>query len=304
MDTATLYVLGIVFAATLIRSTFGFGEALFAAPLLALALPLRLVTPLVVLLSVTIAASVVVQDWRHVQLRGSLGLLLPSLAGIPCGLLLLSSPYQSTLKLALALLIIAFAAYGLIGRKPPHLQVDHLPWLLGCGFCAGVLGAAYGMNGPPLVVYGTMRRWSSQQFRATLQGYFLPASALALAGYWLGGLWVPAVTRYYLVCLPAAIPAIVLGRWINRRMHPQGFVRYVHAGLVAIGLLLLAQALPGHAVASALGRATASWHRSAPANMHEVVHAAGKNDRQGDRAHCARCICSLARASVSHQLRA
>ncbi len=260
MDPATRYMLGIVFAATLIRSTFGFGEALFAAPLLALALPLRLVTPLVVQLSVTIAASVVVQDWRHVQLRGSLGLLLPSLAGIPCGLLLLTSPYQSLLRLVLAVLVIAFAVYGLIGRKPPHLKADRLPWLLGCGFCAGVLGAAYGMNGPPLVVYGTLRRWSSQQFRATLQGYFLPAGLLALASYRLGGLWAPAVTRDYLICLPAAIPAIVLGRWINRRMHPQGFVRYVHAGLAAIGLLLLAQALAGHSAAPTPGRATAFRH--------------------------------------------
>lgn len=257
MDHASLYMLGIVFAATLIRSTFGFGEALFAVPLLALVLPLRLVTPLVVLLSTTIAAAVVAQDWRHVHLRGSLGLLLPSLAGIPCGLLLLGSRYQPPLKIALALLIIAFAAYSLLGRKPPHLRSDRPAWLLGCGFCAGVLGAAYGMNGPPLVVYGTMRRWSSQQFRATLQGYFLPASLLALLGYRLSGLWVPEVTHDYLICLPAAIPAIVLGRWLNRRMHPQGFARYVHAGLLAIGLGLLAQALPGRA-AAAPQRASAS----------------------------------------------
>ncbi len=40
------------------------------------------------------------------------------------------------------------------------------------------------MNGPPLVVYGGMRRWSPQHFRATLQGYFLPASVIGMAGYW------------------------------------------------------------------------------------------------------------------------
>ena len=279
MDHATLYVLGIVFAATLIRSSFGFGEALFAVPLLALALPLRVVTPLVVLLSLTIAAGVVVQDWRHVQLRGSLGLLLPSLAGIPCGLLLLASPYQSPVKLALALLIIAFAVYGLLGRKPPHLPTERLPWLLACGFSAGVLGAAYGMNGPPLVVYGTMRRWNSQQFRATLQGYFLPASVLALIGYRISGLWVPEVTRYYLLCLPVVIPAMLLGRWLNRRMHPQGFVRYVYAGLVAIGLGLLAQSLPARAAAAAAQRATAS--STTPASI-----APAPSRRAGPTASC------------------
>ena len=99
------------------------------------------------------------------------------------------------------------------------------------------------MNGPPLVVYGAMRRWSPQHFRATLQGYFLPASILAMAGYWLAGLWVPAVTHYYLVSLVVALPAIFLGRAANHRLHGEVFLQYVHVGLVGIGVLLLIQAL-------------------------------------------------------------
>lgn len=195
MSLTSLYVLVIVFVATLIWSTFGFGEALFAVPLLALCIPLRIATPLVVLLSITIAAAIVLQDWRNIHLRSSGGLLLPSLAGIPLGLALLGSRYDALAKIVLALVILAFAAYSLAGRRPPELKRDSLAWLLGCGFLAGVLGAAYGMNGPPLVVYGSMRRWSAQQFRATLQAYFLPASVLAMVGYGLAGMWVPAVTR-------------------------------------------------------------------------------------------------------------
>jgi hypothetical protein len=38
------------------------------------------------------------------------------------------------------------------------------------------------MNGPPLAIYGALRGWSTQQFRATLQGYFLVASMIAMAG--------------------------------------------------------------------------------------------------------------------------
>lgn len=245
MSLTSLYVLVIVFVATLIRSTFGFGEALFAVPLLALCIPLRIATPLVVLLSITIAAAIVLQDWRNIHLRSSGGLLLPSLAGIPLGLALLGSHYDALAKIVLALVILAFAAYSLAGRRPPELKRDSLAWLLGCGFLAGVLGAAYGMNGPPLVVYGSMRRWSAQQFRATLQAYFLPASVLAMVGYGLAGMWVPVVTRYYLLSLLGAIPAILLGRAANRRLQGARFLRYVYAGLVLIGAALLAQALRG-----------------------------------------------------------
>jgi hypothetical protein len=42
------------------------------------------------------------------------------------------------------------------------------------------------MNGPPLVIYGALRRWTPERFRATLQGYFLPASGRPRLTCWLG----------------------------------------------------------------------------------------------------------------------
>jgi uncharacterized protein len=86
MDSTTLHVLLVVFFATVIRSTFGFGEALIAVPLLALRLPVEISAPLAVLLSITIAAVVVVQDWRKIHLRSTGWLLTPTFPGIPLGI--------------------------------------------------------------------------------------------------------------------------------------------------------------------------------------------------------------------------
>lgn len=245
MNPATVQVLAVVFLATLIRSAFGFGEALFAVPLLALFIPLPVAAPLVVLVSITIAALVVAQDWHKIHLRNTGWLVGSTLFGIPLGLLLLTSSYQQAAKIALAISILAFAAYSLLGSKPPRLKTDTKAWLLGCGFIAGVFGGAYGMNGPPLVIYAAMRRWSAQEFRATLQGYFLPASILGMFGYWMAGLWVPAVTHYYLLCLPALLPAVWLGRLVNHRLHGDTFLRFVYLGLVVIGAMLLLQSVRG-----------------------------------------------------------
>lgn len=238
-----MYVLIVIFIATLIRSVFGFGEALIAVPLLALRLPVNVAAPLAVLVSITVAAVIVVQDWQKIHLRSTGWLVLPTLFGIPLGLLLLTSGNSRLVKGALAVVIMAFSMYALIGRKPPELHSDSRLWLLVFGFLAGVLGGAYGMNGPPLAIYGAMRRWSAQHFRATLQGYFLPASMIGMAGYWLAGLWVPAVTHYYLMSLPLTLAAILLGRSINRRLHGYAFLKYVHVGLVVIGAVLLLQAI-------------------------------------------------------------
>jgi uncharacterized membrane protein YfcA len=243
IDGTTVYVILVVFAATLIRSALGFGEALFAVPLLALLLPLRVAAPLAVLISITIAAIIVVQDWQKIHLRSTGWLVFATLFGIPLGLLLLTSSHQQMAKMALAMVLFAFSAYSLFGRKPLHLKTDNWMWLFGCGFFAGILGGAYGMNGPPLAIYGAMRRWSPQHFRATLQGYFLPASILGMAGYWFAGLWVPAVTHYYLISLPTAIPAILLGRLLNHRLREETYLKYVYSGLAAIAAALFVQAI-------------------------------------------------------------
>lgn len=241
MNFITLGVLLVVFVATLIRSAFGFGEALVAVPLLALFLPVGVAAPVAVLLSITIAAVIVVQDWEKIHLRSTGWLVGATLGGIPVGLFLLLYLPGGVVKAALAVLLIAFSAWSLFGARPPELREDNRPWLLGCGFCAGVLGGAYGMNGPPLVVYGAMRRWSPQQFRATLQGYFLPASMIGMAGYAFAGLWTRQVTHDYLISLPVALPTIFLGRWLNHRMSGDGFFRYVYWGLICAGVALLAQ---------------------------------------------------------------
>jgi uncharacterized membrane protein YfcA len=239
VDRTTLEVAAVLFAATFVRSAFGFGEALIAVPLLALVIPVKVAAPIAVLVSVTVAAAVVIQDWRHIQMTSALWLVLPTLPGIPIGLWMLTRVPEPMMKGALAAVVIAFAIQS-IRSGAARLATDRTAWMF--GFAAGVLGGAYGMNGPPLALYGTLRGWSPAQFRATLQGYFLPASAVGMFGYWMLGLWTPRVTRLYLTSIPAVAVAILLGRAVNQRMSARGFLLAVYGVLILVGVLLLAQA--------------------------------------------------------------
>ena len=172
LNPILLHVLVVVFVATLIRSAFGFGEALIAVPLLALRIAVGVAAPLAVLVSVTVAAIIVIQDWRKIHFRSAGFLVLSTVFGIPLGLLLLTAADERLVKALLSIVIAFFAIYSLSARSRLFLTRDHRVWLFGCGFLAGVLGGAYGMNGPPLVVYGTMRRWSPQHFRGDASGLF------------------------------------------------------------------------------------------------------------------------------------
>lgn len=55
------------------------------------------------------------------------------------------------------------------------------------------------------------------------------------------------MNRFYLPSLPLVILATFLGRAINRRLKAHRFVRYVHGGLILVGIILLLQAATGHA---------------------------------------------------------
>jgi uncharacterized protein len=239
-EHVTVLVAAVLFLATTIRSAFGFGEALIAVPLLALVVPVEVAAPVAVLVSITVSMIAIVQDWRQIHVRSAGLLVLFSIFGIPLGLLLLKAAPEPVVKALLAIVIIGFSTYTLLSRKNHELKNDGFAWLF--GFSSGILGGAYGMNGPPLVIYGSLRKWSPQHFRATLQGYFLPASLAGMYGYWLAGLWTPSVSGFYLVSLPAVIFAIFLGRAINRRMSGREFLFFVHVGLIVIGAILLMQA--------------------------------------------------------------
>lgn len=55
VNPTMILVPSVLFVASLIRSSFGFGEALVAVPLLALLVPIKVAAPVAVLASVTVA---------------------------------------------------------------------------------------------------------------------------------------------------------------------------------------------------------------------------------------------------------
>ena len=50
------------------------------------------------------------------------------------------------------------------------------------------------------------------------------------------------MTHYFLLSLPVAVPAILLGKLVNHRLRGEIFLKYVYAGLAVIGVVLLLQA--------------------------------------------------------------
>jgi len=233
----------VLLCSTFIRSAFGFGDALIAMPLLALLVGFKTGTPVIALVALTIAISILARNWRQVDFRSAWRLIVSSIAGIPVGLYFLKGSYESPMKIILAVVIMGFALFHLARPALMHLKDERLALVF--GFVAGVLGGAYNTNGPPIVIYGSLRRWNPESFRATLQGYFLLTNIFIVLGHAFAGLWTKSVLSLYLLSLPLVFLSIWLGGVFHRCI-PQGrFDRMIHGLLLLIGLYLLGQTVVG-----------------------------------------------------------
>lgn len=233
----TIATLGVLFISTLIRSMLGFGDALVAMPFLIIVLGPRTATPLVALVATLISAVILIRNWQIIDFRITWRLILSAACGIPIGLFYLTRVPEFLMQALLGILLIGFSLYNLI---QPSLPFCRVPYCLayGFGFVSGMLGGAYNIVGPVLVMYGHLRRWSPEQFRATLQSCFFPAYGCLVIGHAVTGLLTPQVFTLFGLALPFVILAIVLGNKLHAAIPQRFFLRAVNIALLLIGLLL------------------------------------------------------------------
>lgn len=236
MAGEVIWIALILFCAAIIRTTFGFGDALFAMPLVTFVAGLRTATPLLGLVSLVMTIAILKSAWRHVDVGSVRRLLAGSVVGIPAGVLLVKRIDEQVLHIVLGALLVTFGIYRLVGPRLPELVARR--WALPFGFASGCLGGAYNVGGPPIVLYGSMRRWSPNRFRATLQGYFLVTSVVIAGAHAFGGLWTVQVWRLFALSLPAVVIGLLVGGRVARGFSAATFERYLSVGLVALGVLL------------------------------------------------------------------
>ncbi len=241
LDTALTVI--ILSLATLISAIFGFGGALVAMPLLTLLLGLSVATPLCALMGSTITLCIVAQTWQRVEFTSVWRLFVATLIGIPVGIRLVQTLPEAWMMQGLGVILVVIGGYRLTHWK--WVKLTSSAWAFPFGLAAGILGGAFNTNGPPIVIYGELKRWQPQAFCATLQGYFLPSGLVIVLGHGVAGLWTTEIWRLYFWSLLPVLATMVIGLRINQRIAHDRFQTLLACLLIALGLLLLHSA-QGH----------------------------------------------------------
>jgi uncharacterized membrane protein YfcA len=221
----------VVFVAAFAQAITGFGFALIAVPLLALATDPRhaVVTSCVVSLGATLLA--MVRERAHVQWRTVARLLCCALAGVPLGLLVLRFMPDRVLTGLIAVSVLACAA--LVWRRA-RLRRQGRAAVAAVGLLVGAMSTATGTNGPPLVAAFQAMGYDRQTFRATLAAVFCGTGVASLAGFVATDLVDTRVLWLGLAGAPAVVGGWFAGDALFARIDATVFRRIVLASLVVI----------------------------------------------------------------------
>jgi len=233
----TAWIVLIVFVAAVMQSLAGFGFALVVMPLATLVVDLKTAAPLIALAGLTTYTVNLIRFHRAVNLRELARLGAASVPGIAVGIWALVQVDEMAINRTMGAILIAYAAFALLrpaaGRRPAQW------WAYPAGFLAGCLGGAYNTPGPPVVVYGSLRRWAKDEYRAILQTLFFINGVLIVSTHLLSGHMVPQVWMLYAWAAPALLLGLWTGARLDRYLDQEQFPTLVTAMILVLGVSLL-----------------------------------------------------------------
>ena len=225
-----LLVALVIFAGYVVFGVTGFGASPITIPVLVHVLPLTFVLPLAAALDLASALALGFHTRRRADTRELLTLVPFTLLGLTLGVtLLVRLPRDATL-LALGLFVCAYALHVMLRRDTARRLSRR--WAAPAGIVGGVLGALFGIGGPPYVMYITGRIPEPGAQRATISQMVILNVGLRVAAFALAGLFG---SRALWLAVGLLLPVAWAGVWVGNRVH----VRLASATIThAIGVVL------------------------------------------------------------------
>jgi uncharacterized membrane protein YfcA len=243
MEPETLILVAlVVFVGYTIFGATGFGASPITIPVLAHVLPLAFVLALAALLDFTSGLALGFHTRRQAHTRELLTLVPFTLVGLTLGVTLLVKLPRNATVLALGVFVCVHALYVIL-RRGPARQLNRW-WAAPAGVLGGIIGALFGMGGPPYVVYITGRVPDPAVQRATISQMVIVNVGLRVVAFAVAGLlgsralWIAVI-----LLLPVAAAGLWLGNRAHVRLAPATMARVIGTTLLLTGAALIVRTL-------------------------------------------------------------
>jgi uncharacterized membrane protein YfcA len=231
----------IIFLAAIVRGFAGFGFSLLTITALSIIYPPAEIVPSIFMLEVAASINLLPGIWKDIHWRSLLPLTLGCLIATPIGVWLLANVPPVPMQLAISVFVLAavflmwkgFALKSMPGRATSTAV----------GAASGLANGAFGIGGPPVVLFYFASPAGNIAGRASMIAFFIATDVIGLANQSVHGL----ITWATIVNAAAYLPALLAGVWVGsqgfKKVDPVLFRKIVLIVLAALAVLIFVNAL-------------------------------------------------------------
>jgi uncharacterized protein len=230
----------IIFLAAIVRGFSGFGFSLLTITALSLFYPPSEIIPSIFMLELAASANLLPSIWKDIHWRSLGPLTLGCLIATPIGVWALANFPAAPMQIALSIFVLGatflmWRGYALKTMPGPFASTL-------AGAASGLSNGAFGIGGPPVILFYFASPAGNLAGRASLVAFFLATDVIGLANQSVHGL----ITWATVVQAAVYLPALLAGVWIGTRSFkgtdPETFRKYVLGILAFLAAIIFVKA--------------------------------------------------------------
>jgi uncharacterized protein len=241
IDSSMLIAIAVVFGAAIVRGFSGFGFSLLTITALSLIYTPAQIVPSIFLLEVAASLHLLPSIWKDIHWRSLLPLVIGCLIATPIGVWLLANIPAPPMQIAMAIFVLV--AVALMWRGFALKQMPGQAASAAAGAASGLANGAFGIGGPPVILFYFSSPAGNIAGRASLIAFFLFTDIIGLANQSVHGL----ITQDALLRALYLLPPLVIGVWIGAKSFkgtdPDQFKKVVLILLAMMAVLVAVKAM-------------------------------------------------------------
>ena len=229
----------VCFSGGLLSGLAGFGALIIIIPALTLLVGMNVAVPVGIFCGIAIQGINAYLYRAHIQKNTLARMLAGGLPGIWIGGTLLVHLPEPLLRFFLGILIIGYVLWRFLQRKlPAPTGEPATPWAYVAGFFSGGFGAAFGINGPPVIIYLTRTNWTPDAIRAFMGFFCSLLFAITALAMLARGMIPHEAWKLAALAIPSCLVGTLCGRLVATRLNAQQYMRLVFLLLFCMGISL------------------------------------------------------------------
>jgi uncharacterized membrane protein YfcA len=234
---ALAFLAGCAFIAGLARGFAGFGAALIFVPLASTVTSPAIAAPLLLVVDVVMAASLIPPAFRIAQRRDVGTMLIGTIIGVPAGTFILARADPIAIRWMIACLVGAVLVLLMSGWRFKGTPTTALT--IAVGAVAGLFSGIAQVGGPPIVVYWLSVEKRPAVVRANIVLYFAVSAAITAVSYAFAGVLAMRIAGLALIVAPVYGLGLFLGSRSFGWANPATYRRICYALIAGAGIVSL-----------------------------------------------------------------